>query len=47
MEENKNQCYTKLVGDKMYTICYVEDELDLANLIKTYLEKEQYNVVCF
>lgn len=31
----------------MYTICYVEDELDLANLIKTYLEKEQYNVVCF
>lgn len=31
----------------MYTICYVEDELDLATLIKTYLEKENYNVVCF
>ena len=31
----------------MYTICYVEDEQDLATLIKTYLEKEQYNVVCF
>lgn len=31
----------------MYTIYYVEDEEDLSNLIKTYLEKENYNVVCF
>ena len=31
----------------MYTICYVEDEQDLATLIKAYLEKEQYNVICF
>ena len=31
----------------MFTICYVEDEQDLATLIKTYLEKENYNVVCF
>lgn len=31
----------------MYTVCLVEDEVDLANLIKTYLEKAGYNVVCF
>ncbi len=31
----------------MYTICLVEDEVDLATLIKTYLEKAGYNVVCF
>lgn len=31
----------------MYTVCYVEDELDLSNLIKAYLEKAGYNVVCF
>lgn len=31
----------------MYTICLVEDETDLSNLIKAYLEKAEYNVVCF
>lgn len=31
----------------MYTICLVEDEVDLSNLIRTYLEKAGYNVVCF
>ena len=31
----------------MYTICLVEDEIDLSNLIKAYLEKAEYNVVCF
>ena len=31
----------------MYTICLVEDEKDLSNLIKMYLEKAGYNVVCF
>lgn len=31
----------------MYTICFVEDEKDLSNLIKLYLEKAGYNVVCF
>ena len=31
----------------MYTICYVEDEKDLANLEKAYLEKAGYNVVSF
>lgn len=31
----------------MYTVCLVEDEVDLANLIKTYLEKDGYNVVSF
>ena len=29
----------------MYKICLVEDELDLSNLIKIYLEKEGYSVV--
>ena len=31
----------------MYTICFVEDEKDLSNLIKVYLEKAGYNVVTF
>ena len=31
----------------MYTICLVEDEISLSNLIKTYLEKEGYNVIQF
>ena len=31
----------------MYNVCLVEDEVDLASLIKTYLEKAGYNVVCF
>ena len=31
----------------MYNVCLVEDEVDLANLIKTYLEKAGYNVVNF
>ena len=29
----------------MYKICVVEDELDLSNLIKLYLEKENYEVI--
>ena len=28
-------------------ICLVEDEIDLSNLIKTYLEKAGYHVTCF
>jgi len=31
----------------MYTICLVEDEKDLSNLIKAYLEKENYEVIQF
>ncbi len=31
----------------MYTICLVEDEIDLSNLIKIYLEKENYKVIQF
>jgi two-component system response regulator CssR len=31
----------------MYTICLVEDEKDLSNLIKAYLEKEKYEVIQF
>lgn len=31
----------------MYNICLVEDEKDLSDLIKTYLEKAGYNVICF
>lgn len=31
----------------MYTICLVEDEKDLSNLIKVYLEKAGYNVITF
>lgn len=31
----------------MYKICLVEDENDLAKLVKAYLEKENYEVTCF
>ena len=31
----------------MYTICLVEDEESLSNLIKLYLEKEGYEVIQF
>ena len=31
----------------MYTICFVEDEIDLSNLIRTYLERSGYQVVSF
>lgn len=31
----------------MYNVCLVEDEFDLSNLIKTYLEKEGYQVIQF
>lgn len=31
----------------MFNICLVEDEMDLSNLIKVYLEKENYNVIQF
>lgn len=31
----------------MYTICLVEDEMNLSNLVKTYLEKAEYEVVTF
>jgi len=31
----------------MYKVCLVEDENDLARLVKTYLEKEDYEVTCF
>ena len=31
----------------MYKICLVEDEIDLSNLIKLYLEKESYEVIQF
>ena len=31
----------------MYTICFVEDEVDLLNLIQTYLERSGYQVVTF
>ena len=31
----------------MFRICLVEDEIDLANLIKTYLEKAGYQVTLF
>ncbi len=31
----------------MHTICYVEDEMDLSNLVKVYLENAGYNVICF
>ena len=30
-----------------YTIVLVEDEIDLNNLIKTYLEKAGYNVISY
>jgi len=31
----------------MYTICLVEDEIDLSNVVKAYLERADYEVVCF
>jgi len=31
----------------MYKICLVEDEKNLNNLIKSYLEREGYEVICF
>ena len=31
----------------MYNICLVEDEQDLSNIVKLYLEKSGYNVICF
>ena len=31
----------------MYTVVLVEDEKDLCNLIKIYLERENYQVICF
>ena len=31
----------------MYTICLVEDEEALSNIVKTYLERAGYNVICF
>jgi len=31
----------------MHTVCLVEDEIDLSNLIKTYLEKAGYKVITF
>ncbi len=31
----------------MYKICLVEDEKDLSKLVKAYLEKENYEVICF
>jgi len=31
----------------MYNICLVEDEIDLSNIVKLYLEKSGYNVICF
>ena len=31
----------------MYRICLVEDEVNLNNLIKSYLERESYEVINF
>ena len=31
----------------MFTICFVEDEINLSNLIQTYLERSGYEVVAF
>lgn len=31
----------------MFKICLVEDEIDLSNLLKAYLEKAEYQVICF
>ena len=31
----------------MYKICLVEDEEDLSKLVKSYLEKEDYEVTCY
>lgn len=40
-------CYTIFRGDNMYNIVLVEDEKNLNNLIKAYLEKEGYNVTSY
>lgn len=31
----------------MYTVCLVEDEVALANVVKAYLERSGYKVICF
>lgn len=31
----------------MYTVCLVEDEVALANVVKAYLERAGYKVICF
>ncbi len=31
----------------MYTVCLVEDEIALSNIVKLYLERAGYNVICF
>ena len=31
----------------MYTVCLVEDEIALSNIVKAYLERAGYEVVCF
>ena len=31
----------------MYTICLVEDEEALSSIVKTYLERAGYKVICF
>ena len=31
----------------MFTICLVEDEIDLSNVVKVYLEKAGYQVITF
>ena len=31
----------------MYTVCLVEDELALSNIVKAYLERAGYEVICF
>ena len=35
------------VGGNMYTICLVEDEEALSNIVKLYLEREGYEVITF
>jgi two-component system response regulator CssR len=42
---NHNLIYNISEGDYMYTVCLVEDEESLSNLIKLYLEKEGYEVI--
>jgi len=31
----------------MYNICFVEDEKNLQNIVRSYLEKEGYQIICF
>ena len=47
IEKENKKWYTKYGGDIMYKIALVEDEIDLNNLIKTYLEKNDYEVVSY